>query len=95
MVTGEKRTCPKKIWFGGSGHYGRIMDKLWMKRSKNVWKQISDLKVIGTKLLVTKDQVQKKYGLAVAGITDELWTNVMDTRTDNCFLASKNSRKFY
>ena len=34
MVTGDKRTGPKKIQFGGSGHYGQITDKLWTNRAK-------------------------------------------------------------
>ena len=31
---------------------------------------------------MTKEQVQQKYGLAVAGITDELRTNVTDKKND-------------
>ena len=47
--------------------------------------------------MVTSDKRigKNKYGLAVVGITDKLLMNVTDTRTDNCFLVSKKSIKFY
>ena len=54
------------------------------KSSKFYWHKINHL---GAWRLVTKGQVQKKYGLAVAGITDKLRTNITDTRTDNCFFS--------
>ena len=92
MVTGDKRTGTKKILFDSTGHYGRItderdrhMDKCVKNkvqqilenstdiRSESYWHQINCLV---KRWLVTKEQVQKKYGLVVAGIMDKLRMNV-------------------
>merc|ERR1712059_218615 len=89
-----------KLWTNVTDFFDKCVEKKFQKilenstdiRSESYWHQINRL---GAWRLVTKEQVQKKYGLAVAGITDELQTNVMDGAKMCGKQISKTSRKFY
>ena len=91
MATGDKRTGPKKYDLAIVGitdelrmngakmcqQFSKILENSTDIRSESYWHQINCLV---ERWLVTKEQVQKKYGLAVAGIADELQTNVTDNK---------------
>ena len=64
----------KNVW---KKNYKKILENSTDIRSESYWHQMNHLV---ERCLVTKEQVQKKYGLAIAGITDELRTNVTDKK---------------